>query len=59
MPYILKKNTKKKSKWKKWLIIREDTGETVASSDTRAKALRSIGYREEALKEDKKIIKVL
>jgi hypothetical protein len=59
MPYILKKNTKKKSKWKKWLIIRGDTKETVASSDTRAKALRSIGYREEALKEDKKVIKVL
>lgn len=59
MPYILKKNTKKKSKWKKWLIIREDTGEIVASSDTRAKAKRSIGYREAGAKEEKKIIKVL
>lgn len=59
MPYILRKNAKKKSKWKKWLIIREDTKEIVASSTSKAKAIRSIGYREAGAKEDKKVIKVL
>ena len=51
MPYTLRENKAKKSKWKKWLIVRKDTREIVASSTSKAKAKRSIGYRLAGAKE--------
>lgn len=39
---------KVKKQGKKWLIIKVDGNIIVGRSDTKAKALRSIGYREEA-----------
>lgn len=45
MSYIV---IKKGSGKKPYKIIRKDTGKVVGSSSTKAKAYRSIGYREEA-----------
>ena len=42
MPYQIKKAGKK------FKIIRDEDGVVVGTSDSKAKALRSIGYREEA-----------
>lgn len=42
MPYIVRKRTGKKP----WKIIKKSTGQVVGSSTSKAKALRSIGYRE-------------
>lgn len=47
MPY---KIVKKKGD-KPYKIVKADTGEVVGSSTSKAKAARSIGYREEAKKE--------
>lgn len=59
MPYIIKLNKSKNSKWKKWLIYNTELKQIVASSNSKAKAKRSIGYREAGAKEKSKIIKVL
>lgn len=42
MPYIIKK------KGKKYQIVNKETGKVVGTSDSKAKAGRSIGYRMEA-----------
>lgn len=53
---------------KKFKIVRDEDGVVVGASDTKAKAMRSIGYREEAnMKKEKltrkhgnrKVVKVL
>lgn len=57
MPYHLKK------KGKKYLIIRNEDNVVVGKSDSKAKAMRSIGYRMQAVEKKEKIkskgIKVL
>jgi hypothetical protein len=47
MPYKVRKNQSQNNGRKKWLILGEK-GKILGSSDTKAKATRSIGYREEA-----------
>lgn len=53
MPYIIRQNKSKKNGRKKWLIVRKDTGQIVGSSSSKAKAGRSIGYREQGEKAKK------
>ncbi len=45
MPYHIKVDNRKK---KRFLIVRDEDDVVVGSSDTEAKAKRSIGYRMEA-----------
>jgi hypothetical protein len=45
MPYHIKVDNRKK---KKYLIVRDEDGVVVGSSDSRVKAGRSIGYRMDA-----------
>lgn len=57
MPYHIRK------KGKKYLIIRDEDNVVVGKSDSKAKAMRSIGYRMQAVAKNEKIkskiIKVL
>lgn len=62
MPYHIKKQGKK------FKIVRDEDGVVVGTSDSKAKALRSIGYREDAIMRKermskkhgtKKVIKIL
>ena len=54
MPYHIKIDNRKN---KKYLIVRDEDGVVVGSSDKRAKAERSIGYRMEAVKSEDPIAK--
>lgn len=49
MPYHIKK------KGKKYQIVRDEDNVVVGTSDSKAKAQRSIGYRMEAIKEKEKM----
>lgn len=51
MPYHVKKVGKK------FKIIRDEDGVVVGTSDSKAKALRSIGYREDAIRKKEKMTK--
>jgi hypothetical protein len=53
MPYHLKKKNKE------WQIVRDEDNVVVGVSNTKEKALRSIGYRMEAIKQNERINKHL
>lgn len=52
MTYHIKTDKRKK---KPFLIVRDEDGVVVGSSDKKSKAQRSIGYRNEALKSNKEV----